>query len=243
LGRTKISAKNGRSPVASKAQQLARKIRKRIQEDRLPDGTLFMTEVETAADAPDQLKGERGMPAMKSVIRAGLWVLTAAFVGWLGLGARCASALRAAEPVTRKSVVNPGPNRADEALAETVSLASAHRFLDAAALSWQKERKCFSCHTDYAYLYARPVLAGLDSSPAASPQQTVRDSAEQLVLERWPSRGPRWDAEVVAIAAALAFQDARTTGRLHPATPSQWSPPGKWVRAAQIQPFLEIDHE
>ncbi len=87
------------------------------------------------------------MPAMKSVIRAGLWVLTVAFVGWLGLGDRCASALRAAEPVTLESVVKPGPNRADEALAETFSLASAHRFLDAAALSWQKERKCFSCHT------------------------------------------------------------------------------------------------
>ena len=158
------------------------------------------------------------MPAMKSVIRAGLWVLTVAFVGWLGLGDRCASALRAAEPVTLESVVKPGPNRADEALAETFSLASAHRFLDAAALSWQKERKCFSCHTDYAYLVARPVLGGLDSAPAASPQQTLRDSAEQLVLERWPSRGPRWDAEVVATAAALAFQDARTTGRLHPAT-------------------------
>jgi squalene-hopene/tetraprenyl-beta-curcumene cyclase len=30
--------------------------------------------------------------------------------------------------------------------------------------------------------------------------------------------GPRWDAEVVATAAALAQNDARTTGRLHPLT-------------------------
>ena len=30
--------------------------------------------------------------------------------------------------------------------------------------------------------------------------------------------GPRWDAEVVATAAALAFNDAATTGKLHPLT-------------------------
>jgi squalene-hopene/tetraprenyl-beta-curcumene cyclase len=155
---------------------------------------------------------------MKSVFPTCLWVLTLTFVGWPGLGAHRAPDLQAAEPITLESVVNPGPNRMDEPLAEGFSLASAHQFLDAAALSWQKERKCFTCHTNYAYLYARPVLSGLNSSPAASPQQTVRDFAEQLVLERWPSQGPRWDAEVIATAAALAFQDAGTTGRLHPAT-------------------------
>src|SRR5207302_8083826 len=36
--------------------------------------------------------------------------------------------------------------------------------------------------------------------------------------KRWPDKGPRWDAEVVASAAALAFNDARVTGKLHPAT-------------------------
>jgi squalene-hopene/tetraprenyl-beta-curcumene cyclase len=42
--------------------------------------------------------------------------------------------------------------------------------------------------------------------------------AEELVSQRWPESGPRWDAEVVAATAALAFNDAATTGQLHPVT-------------------------
>jgi squalene-hopene/tetraprenyl-beta-curcumene cyclase len=38
------------------------------------------------------------------------------------------------------------------------------------------------------------------------------------VRERWESKGPRWPAEVVATAAALALNDAATTGELHPLT-------------------------
>lgn len=36
--------------------------------------------------------------------------------------------------------------------------------------------------------------------------------------KRWEELGPRWDAEVVAAAAALAFNDAATTGKLHSAS-------------------------
>ena len=46
----------------------------------------------------------------------------------------------------------------------------------------------------------------------------MREFAEKLVSERWPQEGPRWDAEVIAAAAALAFNDAATTGKLHPLT-------------------------
>jgi squalene-hopene/tetraprenyl-beta-curcumene cyclase len=46
----------------------------------------------------------------------------------------------------------------------------------------------------------------------------VRRYAEQLVAERWEAKGPRWDAEVVATAAALAFNDAATSGTLSPLT-------------------------
>jgi len=155
---------------------------------------------------------------MKSVMRCGVGTLSVLFAGWMGFGWDGDGSVRAAEPVTLETVVNPGPNRADEPLAERFSLERAHQFLDAAALSWQKERKCFTCHTNYAYLHVRPALPSLTPSPAPSPQETVRAFAEQLVLERWVEQGPRWDAEVVATAAALAFQDSRTTGKLHPAT-------------------------
>jgi squalene-hopene/tetraprenyl-beta-curcumene cyclase len=108
---------------------------------------------------------------------------------------------------------DPGPNETDEPFAEQFSLDRAVSFLDSAALRWQAERKCMACHTDYAFLYARP---GVSSEAAA--HRKVREFAEQLVSQRWEEKGPRWDAEVVATAAALAFNDAATTGQLHPVT-------------------------
>lgn len=117
------------------------------------------------------------------------------------------------ETVTLDSVSDPGPNRLDEPLAAGFSLDGAVRFLDSAALTWQKDRQCFTCHTNYAYLYARPLVSSDAPAHAA-----VRQFAEELVEKRWVEKGPRWDAEVVATAAALAFNDAATTRKLHPLT-------------------------
>ena len=122
-------------------------------------------------------------------------------------------AVFAAEVPTMDDVVDPGPNQADERLAGEFSPARAVQFLDAASLSWQKTRKCLACHTNCAYLQARPVLPG--QTPAAA---NVRAYAEELVAKRWKTQGPRWAAEVVATAAALALNDAATTGRLHSLT-------------------------
>lgn len=119
----------------------------------------------------------------------------------------------AAEPVTLKNVVDPGANRQDEPLAETFSLEKAVHFLDSASLQWQKQRKCFTCHTNYAYLYARPTWGGRSAA-----NQTVREFAYKLVEQRWKEQGPRWDAEIVATAAALAYNDAATLDTLHPVT-------------------------
>jgi len=114
------------------------------------------------------------------------------------------------EPIALADVRDPGANRLDEPVAKAYSLDSAVRFLDSAALTWQRQRKCFTCHTNYAYLYARPLVS------AESPVGTeIRRHAEELVTVRWKEEGPRWDAEVVATAAALAFNDAATTGKLH----------------------------
>lgn len=118
-----------------------------------------------------------------------------------------------AEPVTLKNAVDPGPNKRNEPFAKEFSLKKGTQFLDSAALTWQKRRRCFSCHTNYAYLYARPLI----SSDVVAHDQ-VRKFAEQLVEVRWPKHKPRWDAEVVATAAALAFNDAATTKKLHPTT-------------------------
>ena len=133
-------------------------------------------------------------------------------LGWLAVMST-AGLLAAAEPVTIENVVDPGANQKDEPIAERFSLDRAVHFLDSASLNWQKQRKCFTCHTNYAYLYARPSIPGRSSANA-----TVREFAYDLVERRWREKGPRWDAEVVATAAALAFNDEATFGTLHPVT-------------------------
>lgn len=119
----------------------------------------------------------------------------------------------AAEPVTLENVKAPEMNDADEPLAAEFSLDAAVGFLDAASVNWQKQRNCMTCHTNYLYLLARPAI-GADA-PAHG---IVRQFAEKLVTERWPSQGPRWDAEVVMTGAMLALNDRATTGKLHPTT-------------------------
>lgn len=118
-----------------------------------------------------------------------------------------------AENITLASAVSPGENRRDEPLAKSFSLEKAISFLDSAALTWQKERKCFTCHTNFAYLYVRPTHETADQASAE-----VRQFAEELVAHRWEDKGPRWDAEVVAAGAALAFNDALSEKPLHPLT-------------------------
>jgi squalene-hopene/tetraprenyl-beta-curcumene cyclase len=140
-----------------------------------------------------------------------LWL--AGRFSWVCILVVSAATSAAEEPITLDNVSDPGPNRLDEPLAQGFSLEGAVRFLDSASLNWQKQRQCFTCHTNYAYLYARPLVSS--DVPAHT---VVRRFAEDLVEKRWPEKGPRWDAEVVATAAALAFNDAATTGKLHPLT-------------------------
>lgn len=141
---------------------------------------------------------------MRQLTRSGSLILMLVLAG--------ASSL-AADAVTLENVRDPGENRSDEPLAKEFSLEKAVGFLDSAALQWQKQRQCFTCHTNYAHLYARPSVSA--DAPAA---KEVRKFAEELIQKRWADKGPRWDAEVVATAAALAFNDAATTGKLHPLT-------------------------
>lgn len=134
------------------------------------------------------------------------------------------------------------PNRADEPIGQFSSRRAAD-FLDQASLAWQKTNKCLTCHTNYAYLMARPALGS--DSPA---HREVRGFAEQLIQERWKDQGPRWDAEVVATGSVLAINDAATTGRLHPLTRQaldrMWTvqrPDGGWNWLKCDWPPMESD--
>ena len=133
-----------------------------------------------------------------AVVSVGLGLVLAAAFAW------------ADEPALE--IVEPAANTPEEPIAEAFSLQKAFDFLDAASLSWQQNRKCMTCHTNYAYMVASPVLAG---RPA---MRQVRAFAESLVEQRWQTKGPRWPAEVVATATTLAIHDATTTGKLHPIT-------------------------
>ena len=106
-----------------------------------------------------------------------------------------------------------GLNLPKEPVREQFSAKAATRFLDVSILHWQKQRKCFTCHTNYPYLMARPLLGATDIA-----HRQVRAFAEETVTERWPDQGPNFDAEVVSIAALLAFNDAFGSGQLHDVT-------------------------
>src|SRR5439155_407337 len=69
-----------------------------------------------------------------------------------------AAAIASAQtPPPAKAVIQkPTPNSPKEPLAEKLSLAKSAEFLDGVALSWTQEKKCGTCHTNYAYLMARP---------------------------------------------------------------------------------------
>lgn len=114
-------------------------------------------------------------------------------------------------------VAAPTPNSPDEGMAKAASLGKAAAFLDGVALDWTRKRKCGTCHTNYAYLVARPSLGKIDSTAMTE----IRAFFENRVAH-WDDaeKGakPRWDTEVVATAAALALNDAGTTGKLHPLT-------------------------
>jgi squalene-hopene/tetraprenyl-beta-curcumene cyclase len=126
---------------------------------------------------------------------------------------RWASAL-ADEPAPAAGV--PGTSAA-EPIAPAASMARAAAFLDETALTWTRQRRCGTCHTNYPYLVARPALKEF-SAPAMA---EVRGFFEERVAH-WDDKDkaaqPRWDAEVVSTGAALALNDAATTGRLHPLT-------------------------
>jgi squalene-hopene/tetraprenyl-beta-curcumene cyclase len=136
--------------------------------------------------------------------------MTGAFVG---LAVPLACGTTAEERVTLENVEEPADLSPDEPMAAQFSLRNAARALDQAALHWQKNRKCGTCHTDFAYLIGRPVLDSILPQP---PQ--VRAFFENLVTKRWEAQGPRWDAEVVAAATTLAWHDRATGGDLHPVT-------------------------
>jgi squalene-hopene/tetraprenyl-beta-curcumene cyclase len=122
--------------------------------------------------------------------------------------------LAAEEVSSYKEAVELAPNTPEEPLRERYSPQAAARFLDSVALNWQREQKCFACHTDYAYLLARPTVAW--DVPA---HRLIRSAAERAAEhDGSQAEEPMRSTESVLLAAALAINDAQTSGTLHPLT-------------------------
>jgi squalene-hopene/tetraprenyl-beta-curcumene cyclase len=115
------------------------------------------------------------------------------------------------EPAAITNVAPPGPNRPDEPFLKEFSLSKAVQFLDSVALTWQKEQSCFACHSNYAFLLARPAIS--HEVPAYT---RIREAAEYLATH--PRKTGYQAMEAVMVASVLAQNDAATSGKLHPAT-------------------------
>ena len=99
----------------------------------------------------------------------------------------------------------------DEPIAAKFSAENAARYLDRAALTWQKTKKCATCHTNMPYLMARPALG-----KAAEDSGEVRAFFETYVTERWAKRMPNQNQGFwpIVVATGLVFNDLQTTGKL-----------------------------
>lgn len=115
----------------------------------------------------------------------------------------------------------PDPTSADEPVAATHSLNRAAEYLDRVAMTWLREHRCASCHTNYPYLMARPML-GDPNAPALIEMRRFFD-ARAAGWDRGgksaglPAEEDEAITEIVATASILAFDDART-GKIRPLT-------------------------
>lgn len=122
-----------------------------------------------------------------------------------------------ASTFAEEEIAAPTPNRPDEPMAGTLSMTRAASFLDGVALDWTRKRQCGTCHTNYAYMLARPAVREIDSPAVAEIRAFFEDRVAHWDDAKKGAK-PRWDTEVVAMASALAINDAATTGKLHPAS-------------------------
>jgi squalene-hopene/tetraprenyl-beta-curcumene cyclase len=123
----------------------------------------------------------------------------------------------AQQKVPGGKAANAGSTDPNEPFAAVASMSRAAAFLDETALSWTRQRQCGTCHTNYPYLLARPLLVEPSAPAAAEVRRFFETRVAHWDDPEQPAK-PRWDAEVVATAMALALNDAAGTGMLHPLT-------------------------
>ena len=127
-----------------------------------------------------------------------------------------------------------GEARPDEPLRGEFSLDAAVACLDDAALTWQRDKKCFACHSNYAFLETRPLVSW--KTPI---HDELRAKLEELAAN--PRQVSFRVMEGVMAACVLAQNDALTTGKQHPVTRQvldyMWTlqRARRWLRLGEIQ--------
>ncbi len=145
-------------------------------------------------------------------------ILTAAVFAALANSYSICAAEPAVARLTLANVPAPSPIRPDEPFSKDFSPERAARYLDIAALNWMKTKSCTACHTMTPYMMARPALAAV-----LPPAPEVRQFFEEVATKRREAM-PSYTckdvdgAVAIVVAAALAFNDRTSTGKLHPAT-------------------------
>ncbi len=101
----------------------------------------------------------------------------------------------------------------DEKMADEFSAENAARYIDRAALTWQKKKKCATCHSNMAYMFARPALAGVLKDSGE-----VRAFYEDYPKVRWAKNPPgeKQGFWTIVVGIGLTFNDLQTTGKLSP---------------------------
>lgn len=149
---------------------------------------------------------------------------------------------------------------ADEPLNQSVSLPKAKQLLDAVALAWARQNKCGTCHTNLAYLAARPFLGSMKEEPA----QEIRESLYKYldgITTRAAARSPSGQATTapgaprgpvhmrIPAVSALAISDGES-GSIDPRTLAEfdrvWTMQKAdgswdWPTGGRMLPFIERD--
>ncbi|MDC0276061.1 hypothetical protein OAL00_03920 [Verrucomicrobiales bacterium] len=103
----------------------------------------------------------------------------------------------------------------DEPIAAEFSPAKAAQYLDQASLTWQKKKKCATCHTNMSYMMARPALSSFQKDSGE-----VRAFYEAYPNEHWKKKPPseKQGFWTIVVGTGLTFNDLQTTGKLSDVT-------------------------
>ena len=118
----------------------------------------------------------------------------------------------AAETAAYKTPDAKHPNRGDEDILPAFSFSKATEFLEAGTPA--HERNCVNCHGKFAYLTARPAIAGTDSKDCDARRSIEEFAAKWTAEKPGPQTKPLRISEIVMAAAVLAQHDAVTDRKL-----------------------------